>query len=371
MPSHTASRSILVAAILVAHAVAGPIDPPSGPITSTLKPLGEIEPRVAVNALNTPGDAAALFVIDEPGSYYLTGNIVGEAGKHGVHIATGGVTLDLMGFDLAGVPGSLCGVIGDNNATDSVAVVNGSVRGWGDSGIDLNLTHNIRIADIRASHNGGPGIYAGTNAVVTECNAFRNAGNGIQLVRNGSVMNCFSRENGAAGIVTLQGCVVWGCGAFQNAGDGIAVNLASIVSNCSSRQSGGFGITTEDSCTVSDCTVLFNSLDGIRVPNRCTVRDNQCDRNGHLPDDNAAAIHVVGSNNRLEANQCTGSDRGIEVDGVGNFIARNTCSLNATNWKVVAGNKCLVVLGVNAGAIVGDAGGVSPGSTDPNANFTY
>jgi hypothetical protein len=38
---------------------------------------------------------------------------------------------------------------------------------------------------------------------------------------------------------------------------------------------------------------------------------------------------------------------------------------------VAVNNKCLVVLGVNAGAISGDSGGVSPGSADPNANFTY
>ena len=36
------------------------------------------------------------------------------------------------------------------------------------------------------------------------------------------------------------------------------------------------------------------------------------------------------------------------------------------NWDVVANNKCLVVLGVNAAAILGDAGGTSPGS---NSSF--
>ena len=59
------------------------------------------------------------------------------------------------------------------------------------------------------------------------------------------------------------------------------------------------------------------------------------------------------------------------MDVAGNFIARNTCSGNTTNWDVVAANACLVVSTPANAAILGDNGGVSPGSTDPNANFTY
>ncbi|MGP1347457.1 MAG: hypothetical protein ACTS3F_12435, partial [Phycisphaerales bacterium] len=65
------------------------------------------------------------------------------------------------------------------------------------------------------------------------------------------------------------------------------------------------------------------------------------------------------------------NDAGIVCSSSGNFIARNTCSGNATNWDIAANNKCLVVNGANAAAILGDAGGVSPGSTNPNANYTY
>jgi hypothetical protein len=50
---------------------------------------------------------------------------------------------------------------------------------------------------------------------------------------------------------------------------------------------------------------------------------------------------------------------------------RNTCRDNTINWEIAGGNKCLVVSGVSAGAIFGNSGGVSPGSTDPNANYTF
>ncbi|HRJ49802.1 MAG TPA: hypothetical protein PKU91_04680, partial [Phycisphaerales bacterium] len=81
---------------------AGPLDPPAGPVAGTYKTLTEVEPRIAINAVNTPGGANSLFRITQPGSYYLTGNITGVIGKHGIEIAASGVTIDLMGFDLQG-----------------------------------------------------------------------------------------------------------------------------------------------------------------------------------------------------------------------------------------------------------------------------
>jgi len=62
-------------------ASAGDLNPPPGPVAPTMKSLSEVEPRIAINATNTPGDADSLFKITQPGSYYLTGNITGVAGK--------------------------------------------------------------------------------------------------------------------------------------------------------------------------------------------------------------------------------------------------------------------------------------------------
>ena len=79
MRTRSLSRSsVLVAAGLITAAglvVAGPLTPPAGPVASTYKTLSEVEPRIAINAANTPGNAANLFIINQPGSYYLTGNI--------------------------------------------------------------------------------------------------------------------------------------------------------------------------------------------------------------------------------------------------------------------------------------------------------
>jgi len=71
------------------------------------------------------------------------------------------------------------------------------------------------------------------------------------------------------------------------------------------------------------------------------------------------------------------SDYGVhasEVNGIvtsGNFITRNTCSGNTTNWEIAVNNVCLVLSAAVSAAISGDSDGISPGSTNPNAHFTF
>jgi hypothetical protein len=123
-------------------------------------------------------------------------------------------------------------------------------------------------------------------------------------------------------------------------------------------------------CTVADSTARANTLDGILVGSGCMVRGNDCSANGSGAGD-GAGIQATGNANRIEGNTCSGADRGIRAIFFGNFITRNTCSGNTTNWDVAAGNICLVVTAASGAAISGNAGGVAPGSTDPNANFSY
>ncbi len=123
---------------VVVWVYAGDLDPPPGPIAPTMKTLDQVEARTPVQAL--PGDGSALHVISEPGSYYLTAAIAGEAGRDGIRIAASDVNLDLNGFTLRGVAGSgngirVEGTDGAGDPIDAVTVGNGVVRGWGANGL--------------------------------------------------------------------------------------------------------------------------------------------------------------------------------------------------------------------------------------------
>ena len=93
----TASTCALVAS--AGLLVAGSLNPPAGPVAPTYKTLSEVEPRIAVGPGTTPGDAANLYRITQPGSYYLTANII-TGPRTGVWIDSSGVTLDLNGFEI-------------------------------------------------------------------------------------------------------------------------------------------------------------------------------------------------------------------------------------------------------------------------------
>src|SRR3954465_10824768 len=87
-------RAILcLSAVPLCALAQGSLTPPSAP-GATMKSLDQIEARTPVDATHTPGDLSAEFIISQPGSYYLTTNLVGVGGTYGVVINTNNVTLD-------------------------------------------------------------------------------------------------------------------------------------------------------------------------------------------------------------------------------------------------------------------------------------
>jgi len=351
-PTVAIGASILAAAAIIANA--GPLNPPAGPVTSTLKALSEVEPRIAINSTNTPGDADSVFRISQSGSYYLTGTAsIAAINKSGIEIAASHVTIDLMGFSLIGVSTAVHGIRTSGGAFNNITIRNGTISGFPQSGIDLTsagtaIGSGARLENLLVSGNGGVGLRSGNASTVTNCVASQNGAEGFRVENGGTISGCAALSNQGNGIVTGVACSVGGCTANLNGGVGIRLETEGMAfNNCASR----------------------NTLDGILATTSCMIRSNECVLNGFNGD--GAGIHTTGPRNRIEGNNCVSADRGIDVDNGGNFIRANTCSANAVNWDVVGGNKCLVILGANSGVILGSSGGVSPGSTDPNANFTY
>src|SRR5262245_45577694 len=93
---------------------AGNLNPPPGPVASTMKPLNHVEPRTALTAGNTPGDSTNIFIISQAGSYYLTDNLYVGPGMSGIKIAASPVTVDLNGFTIYGSQSSFAGITTNN-----------------------------------------------------------------------------------------------------------------------------------------------------------------------------------------------------------------------------------------------------------------
>ncbi|MCC6230854.1 MAG: right-handed parallel beta-helix repeat-containing protein [Phycisphaerales bacterium] len=350
----------------------------------------EIESRIAVNAENTPGDEQSLFRIAQPGSYYLPGNLRGVKNKYGISIAASGVTLDLNGFDVVGVTGSLDGIAAVVDDLRNIAVIGGSVREWAGDGIDLASASpsNCLLQNLRVSDNTGNGLVVSNSSTVRDCVARSNAGSGIVAGARCTVIDCTSSGNGSGvsaghGIVvgsssTIAECSVVGNGTGPGGGSGILAGQTSMVRDCVADGNGSetsptrHGIEVSSGATVAGCSVTRNKGDGIRASAQCLITSNKCVSNGEGGD--GAGIHITGTRNRVEGNQCDASDRGIDVDADENIIIRNTCTNNAINWDIAANNVFGPIIDrTDPGslAVSGNSAAGSLGTADANANFTY
>ena len=316
--------------------VAGPPDPPDGPVGPTYKTLAEVEPRIAINEANTPGDATCLFRITQPGSYYLTGNVTGVAGKHGIVIESGVVTIDLMGFALMGLEESGAGIIA-TDAYGEICVRGGAVTMWGGGGIQLGAGgRGFAVEGVRASSNGAEGIRVGAGAVVRGCSAIYNLGTGIRVTEAGVIESCVAKNNGGGGVETSTGCTIQGCASAENAWAGFIVESGGTISDCSATQNGFVGILSGSGATVTRCSAAFNAGDGVWGGSNGMILENTCTGNGTGGD--GAGIHAIGPCGRIEGNIVSNNPRGIDVDAGRNMVVRNYATQNGVNYDIAGGN---------------------------------
>lgn len=389
-------------------AFAGPLNPPSGAVASTYKTLSEVEPRIAINATNTPGDASSKFIISQPGSYYLTSDLSIEGTKVGVRVAASGVTIDLNGFnitdqlfDFQTSPG---GIRADGGAS-RITVKNGRITGFTGAsvvGLDLRNAAGCNVQQVLVADCGGNGIWCGDDPVIDSCEAIGNLGIGIKAA-SGVVKNCTVSGNGSSGIYTNESSVS-DCIARENAGNGMDI-WGGVVRDCYSanntrsgfyiigagaercrsyyNQTNGFFVNGSDlqthasltDCDASlndigyrawnaqfvDCTASNNYGDGIELNVNCLVRGSSFHGNGRFAQNTGYGINVVGSANRIEGNTFTSNDVGIYCTGTNNVIVGNTARANSTNY----------ILGTNEYGQIITNPGANFVNSNPWANFAY
>jgi parallel beta-helix repeat protein len=378
-----AAGAFLAGAARTAHA--GPLDPPPGPIAPTPGP----EPRTPIGPETTPGDANNTFRITQPGSYYLAGNIVGEAGKVGILIEASDVRLDLNGFSLLGVPGAPLGILAVG--ISFVGICNGTVRGFG-TGIESPstqgvcslrdvvvagsaasgiLVNNGRLSGCSAIGNAADGFAPGGSSTLLDCIALQNAGGGFVLNNNASLERCVAAENASQGFRANGNAAFYGCAASGNA-NGFFASAAATLQDCIATDNSQSGIVVSGSNpggVIRGCTARFNQSDGIVVSGGTLVHGNTLYRNGT----GSAGIRVTGPDNRIEANNCIRAGIGIQITTSGNLIIGNSCSGNTTNYSIVAGNRYGPVVNLTPGGTPAVNGNFADDTTSshPWANFAY
>ncbi len=265
------------------------------------------------------------------------------------------------------------------------------------------------LVNCTAFGNTGRGIYPGSGSTVINSTARENTGNGFGANFFGvTYAHCTARLNGGNGIETGPGSTLTDCTAQENSGAyGILAGSGSSLKNCTSSRntsglasSGGFfvsassviGCTASDNTntlvsstrgvgiragtgsTVKDCTAEGNAGDGITVTANSLVIANTANGNG-AGTGTGAGIHTTSSDNRIEGNNVTDNDRGIEIGSSGSLILRNSASGNTTNYDIAASNNYGVILDVTATAAPAVNGNSATGTltttTNPWANFSY
>lgn len=341
-----------------------------------MKTLDQLEARTPVDATHTSGNSLWLYSISVPGSYYLTGNVNGVAGKGGIFISVSNVTLDLNGFSVIGVPGTGIGI---NVNGSHFRVFNGQVRSWDYHG--LAAGEYASVDRITASGNKLTGIIADYGSHVSDCVVSANK-NGIN-VSSTVVSHCVVYSNSEDGIAAYGGAVT-GCGVGDNPGRGIYVyGTPSLVKDCTvthNATKSGAGISVPDGSSVIDCVVDSNGFSsdnlaagilggvrtlvrgcnvtrsrghGIDVSGDSTVVDNRSSKNG------GDGIHSLGSRSRIEANQTRdNTGKGISVS-TDDLVLRNASGGNtAGNFSPSAGSFFAPAQAPNA-------------TTNPNANIEF
>jgi parallel beta-helix repeat protein len=246
------------------------------------------------------------IVIDKPGSYVLTSNIVvSDPNAHGIDIRSNNVSINLNGFAIIGPGGGTGSGIFANNQ-NNISIINGTVRDFA-NGINLQMTvesasYNHQVKDMRVYSNSCYGIVAGVNSLVKDCTANNNnctgiwarhsiitnstANNnkttGIDVSSASTVINCVANFNGVYGIFasssTITNCTTHLNGSTTSGGRGIWAAW-SVVTNCTANGNTDIGIAGNDRTTISNCAVIENGV-GITCLNDCRIVGNNVRNNG-------------------------------------------------------------------------------------------
>ncbi|MEM1323688.1 MAG: right-handed parallel beta-helix repeat-containing protein [Bacteroidota bacterium] len=266
------------------------------------------------------------YVITEPGSYYLTQNVISaQPGAFGIVIDADDVFLDLNGYTLQGDrtenPNVLTlpsgGGTGDGIHLEgtrvNITIQNGTIDSWAGNGIYGNATNLSSFQHLLIRNNGDAGMEIHDYNVVIDCKAYYNFNDGIDTGEGCTLSNCKSTHNSGYGFDINRFATLDRCMASHNARDGFSISQDGKLTNCTATANEEIGINASIGSFISFCLSNDNEEAGIQISSDCMVSNSVASYNGQ---------------NLTSAASDSSIYSGIRISGNGGYLFNNVCSNN-------------------------------------------
>jgi parallel beta-helix repeat protein len=375
----------------------GPLSPPAGAPTQTYRSLDQIEPRTPLIE-GAPGvsiSSTGTITISEPGSYFLTADVViSDADSSGIRIQGGflslvdrGVTLDLNGFSITGPSSATNSGIFSVQSGSNLVVKNGTIRGF-ENQISLDFVVNVRIEGVTFENSGGTAIsFEKVSASTIKNCVFNNSGEDAIYIGNDSanirVTQCQINRASRFGILidSSSAVTVESCTVSESESSGIRISstasgdaLGNLVTNSNIYGSGFSGIYVRSDGgvvrgnTIKNCVISRSQDYGIFILGNAGINEGNRIINNDISIVEAdsgtpSGIFVnVGTENRIERNQIssiTGTGIVTGASSGGNLIINNSVHDVTTGYALDSDD--------TFGPIISESGALT--TTNPWANF--
>ncbi len=339
-----AAYSAMLLATIPALVGADPLDPPPGPIQTTGR-----------TQVNQQFIGTLPYTISQPGSYVLTGNLIGDGSSHGIIISSSNVTVDLAGFAIIGVSGNPNAAIyatsaGKGQFWHNIAITNGNLDEWDNAGIDLTNAVNVRISHIQA-YRCGVGLYLSFKSEVSDCLFMDCFSLGVLSGNVTTLRDCTALYCGGGGFSVGSTSVVSRCTAEYNYNTGFFIGEGSLLSDCAARinfqpKGSASGFVTGNRCLATGCVADGNNGSGFSMVNACTVANCVSVGNGNSgfeAYDDFTATGCEASINNFIGIYCNGGTitnctaNGNNFRGISTFFNRLLVTNTSANWNLDSG----------------------------------